>query len=126
MTIRYALLIFVIGYAVIFTLRASGVVTENFVDASFYAGGLNLVNILAAYLLFDKSFGKTNKTFLIYNLGGMGLRLFFLLISIFLLLYFLNLDVYGFIFVFFVFYFLFLFLEVRFFVKKIDENKETT
>ena len=54
---------------------------------------------------------------MIYNLGGLSLRLFALLIIFVLVIKFLNIDKYAFILVFFLFYFITLVIEVLFYLR---------
>lgn len=94
----------------------------NSVQAALIAGLINAVNAFAAYIFFEKSYQKSNNKFLIYNLGGMILRLLFLLVFVFIVIKFLKIDKYAFIFLFFIFYFTSLFFEVRYFMKKAKEQ----
>lgn len=55
---------------------------------------------------------------MIYNLGGLVVRLMVLLTIFVLVIKFLNIDNYGFILVFFLFYFISLVFEVKFYLKK--------
>jgi hypothetical protein len=100
------------------------VLNEIVFITSIYAGALNIINFLAASLAFKWTLKKDNKKFLRFNLGGMGVRLFFLLCSIFILLNFLKIDIYAFILVFFVFYFVFLIVEVNYFHKSMESAKK--
>ncbi len=110
-------------YLIIFTLYLLKVVSDLVLVTSIYAGALNIINFLAASLVFKWTLKKDNKKFLLFNLGGMGVRLFFLLCSIFILLNFLKIDIYAFILVFFVFYFVFLIVEVNYFHKSMESAK---
>ncbi len=83
-----------------------------------WAALLNVINISAALLLFGKSYDASNKKFLISNLGGLGMRLVFLLALILITLKFLNIDEYGFILAFFIFYFFAISFEIAFFISK--------
>jgi F0F1-type ATP synthase assembly protein I len=91
------------------------IIDQLFLNSAIYAILFNIINFVAAVYLFKSSLGKSNNTFLIKNLGGMGLRLIILLLVIFISLKFLNIDRYGFILVFFIFYFVYLILEINFF-----------
>ena len=110
-------------YLIIFTLYLLKIVSDLVLVTSIYAGALNIINFLAASLAFKWTLKKDNKKFLLFNLGGMGVRLFFLLCSIFILLNFLKIDIYAFILVFFVFYFVFLIVEVNYFHKSMESAK---
>lgn len=107
--------IFFIGYLLIGLLYYSGIISHTFFIASIYAGILNLVNSLVAILLFNKVSEKSYNLFLLANLGGMIGRMFFILISVVVVIKFLNIDKYGFILVFFVYYFCLLLIEIWYF-----------
>jgi hypothetical protein len=75
-----------------------------------------------AVKLFNISYKKGASSFMIYNLGGLGLRLMVLLVIFVLVIKFLNIDEYGFILIFFLFYFISLIFEVIFYINK-TQNK---
>ncbi|MBN1299782.1 MAG: hypothetical protein JW995_01075 [Melioribacteraceae bacterium] len=106
-------------------LNITNTVSNELFWAVFAASTLNFINLIMALILYDKSLGKSNKSFLKYNLGGMVLRLFGLLVLILLTLKFLNIDVDGFILLFFVFYFSQLFAEIGYFLKTKDIIRNT-
>lgn len=103
-------------------LNYSDVVSADFFISSLIAGSMTLVSAFSAFFFFRKSLGKSNNEFLLYNLGGMGLRLLFLLVIVIIVIKFLNIDEYAFIFLFFIFYFISLIFEVNYFRKKIKEH----
>jgi len=78
---------------------------------------INIVNSGLALFLFYHSRNKSNKVFLLFNLGGMVFRLFLMLTIIIISIKFLEIDLDDFIFVFFIFYFLLLWYEIAFFVR---------
>jgi len=98
-------------------LEYTGTISNLFFISSIYAGILNLINALAAVQLFKISYKTGGSSFMIYNLGGLGIRLLFLLTIFVLVIKFLNIDKYGFILVFFLFYFISLVFEVIFYLK---------
>ncbi len=111
------------GFALIFTLLGILDISEwSFVKASLIALLINVPATFSAYYFFNKSLGKSNNEFLLFNLGGMLVRLFFLLIVVFIVIKFLNIDKYAFIFLFFIFYFTSLIFEVNYFRKKAKEQ----
>lgn len=85
--------------------------------STIYAGILNLINSFIAVKLFKLSYKSGSSKFMIYNLGGLSLRLFALLIIFVLVIKFLNIDKYAFILVFFLFYFITLVIEVLFYLR---------
>lgn len=111
-------------YLIVTILYLTHVLNEIVFITSIYAGAINIINFIAASLAFKWTLKKDNKKFLLFNLGGMGVRLFFLLCSIFILLNFLKIDIYAFILVFFVFYFVFLIVEVNYFHKSMESTKK--
>ena len=117
-TISYLLLLYIVVYSVFGVLFYLKIVDSLFLLSSFYAAILNILNILLAFLLYYLSIGKSNTSFLILNLGGMGVRLLFLLVSVFIFLKFLKIDKYAFIFIFFVFYFLQIIFEISYLNKR--------
>jgi hypothetical protein len=110
-------------YIVAFILFQLQVIDQLILVSAVYAGLLNIINFVTASAAFIWTLKKDNKKFLIFNLGGMGVRLFFLLLGIFILLKFLKIDFYAFILVFFVFYFIFLIVEVYNFHKTMESVK---
>ncbi|MCK9281177.1 MAG: hypothetical protein M0P71_11190 [Melioribacteraceae bacterium] len=86
---------------------------ENVVIWSvFLAICLNLLNF-GIFLLFSRGLkDKSNKNFLISALGGIGVRMLFILLSFAIVLIFLKIDKYSFIFTFFVIYIFFLVIEI--------------
>ncbi|MAT58446.1 MAG: hypothetical protein CMF23_10790 [Ignavibacteriae bacterium] len=114
-TINSAIIFTIAGIITIALLYFFQIIDQLFLNSAIYAILFNIINFVAAVYLFKSSLGKSNNTFLIKNLGGMGLRLIILLLVIFISLKFLNIDRYGFILVFFIFYFVYLILEINFF-----------
>ncbi len=84
------------------------------------------INFLIFYTLFSQSFNKSNKIFLIFNLGGMVFRLILMLAALFITLKYLNIDVYGFIFVFFLWYVLLLVYEIILIKNKLEKQLKST
>jgi len=78
---------------------------------------VNLINFIVAISLFNVSGKKNNKSFLIYNFGGLAVRLLLMLAIIFYCLKFLNIEVYAFIFHFLIFYFLLQIIEIKIFAE---------
>ncbi len=112
------ILTFIVTYITVAILYYNNIISTYAVEASLYAGLLNLINLFAAYFLFKKSIGKSGNTFVAFNLGGIGLRMVFLLISIALIIKFLKIDKYAFILVFLIFYIISLVYEIKHFNSK--------
>lgn len=111
-------ILYIVVYSTLIILNALDIVSYLFLISSVYAGLLNLLNTIVAVKIFNKSYQSNNSTFMIYNLGGLGIRLFILIIVFVLVIKFLNIDEYAFILVFFLFYFISLIFEVIFYLKK--------
>lgn len=109
--------LYLIIFAILFLLNILHVISLLFLTSAFYAGVLNLINAFVAVRLFKLSYKSGAKSFLIYNLGGLGFRLIIIIICIIVVIKFLNIDEYGFILVFFLFYFVSLIFEILFYLK---------
>ena len=70
---------------------------------------INFFLFIGAYAY---SIKKTNKTFLIFTLGGMGIRLLIMLSMVFISIKFLKVGLLGFIFALFIWYIFFLIFEI--------------
>lgn len=70
------------------------------------------INFLLFLGSFNYSNGKSNKIFLIFIIGGMGIRLFLMLAAVFVSIKFLKVDLVGFIFGFFIWYVFLLIYEI--------------
>lgn len=110
--IKFTGLIYISIYIIISGLYFVKFITTPILISSIYAGILTCINFIIALFLFEYSFKKSNKIFLIFNFGGLGLRLLFLMIAIFIIIKFLIIDKYAFILTFFLFYFIFLSIEI--------------
>ncbi len=115
------LYLYLVVYFILFILHYTDVISQLFIISSIYAGLINLINAFAAVKLFNISYKSGASTFMIYNLGGMGIRLFSILIMFVLVIKILNVDKYGFILVFFLFYFISLVFEVIFYLKTVKK-----
>lgn len=104
-------------FIIIAILYFTKTIASKFLFSAILAGIINLINAFAAVKLFQLSYKKGGSSFLIYNLGGLGIRLISLLIIFLLIIKLLNIDEYAFIFIFFLFYFISLILEVFFYIK---------
>lgn len=91
-------------------------------DKSFFSSVIgvfiNAFNFGAAIFLFLQSDGKSDKRFIIFNFGGLVVRILIVLAIIFSCLKFLNIDTSAFIFHFLIFYFLLQIMEITIFAEK--------
>jgi len=109
-------------YIITYLLKIFDIINITIELSIFLALFLNIINLFLALLFYNFSKNRSNQTFLLFNLGGMGVRIFFLLISFTLSLIFLEIDKYAFILVFLIFYSLSIVFEVRHFNSKKDES----
>ena len=73
---------------------------------------ISVLNFILFLGSFDYSIGKSNKIFLLFIIGGMGIRLFLMLAAVFVSIKFLKVDLVGFIFGFFIWYVFLLIYEI--------------
>jgi len=92
-------------------------------DSILYSTSLMLINFLLFLVFWEYSKNKSNKIFLIFNLGGMAFRLVLVLITVFVIIKFLNIDKYAFIFALFIWYILFITYEISLFRKLAEKSK---
>lgn len=90
----------------------------------FTALFINLVNLFTALLFYHLSINRSNQVFMLLNLGGMGARVFFLLIGVMMSLIFLEIDQYAFILVFLIFYSVSITTEIKYFYKVTQKSRE--
>ena len=121
--IRNTLFFYLGSFFFIYLLSNFEVLSQEFLFSALYAGAVTLFNSLLAAIIYSYSYKKGHSSFMIFNFGGLGIRLFILLISFILIIKLLNIDKYGFIFIFFIFYFVSLILEVMFYSQSSEKNK---
>lgn len=118
------ILIYILFSALFCAAYMTGIMTADSLEAFLAGLTLNLVNALTAFPLMKKGMAGSNKEFLIYSLGGMSARIMFLLIVIFVIIKFMNINLIEFLIGFFVFYFAFLIWEVYYYnLRSIKKEK---
>ena len=109
---RIALLISLAAAIVILFLILLEIITPilgySILDAIVITS-LNFVVFASAYTY---SIKKSNKTFLLFTIGGMGVRLLLMLVLVFISIKFLKVALLGFIFALFIWYIFFLIFEI--------------
>jgi len=110
-------------YVIAYILKYLEVISITTELSVFLAIFLNMINLSIALSLYNFSKSKSNQIFLLVNLGGMGVRIFFLLITFTLSLIFLEIDKYAFILVFLIFYSMSIVFEVKHFNSKKEKTK---
>ncbi len=107
-------IIFGIGLLVILLFASS----MEYISASLFKSLLTAFTVIVLnFALFaysiSKSDGKSNKIFMIYVMGGMGVRILLMLIIIFIVINYLKVDAYAFIFALLVLYVFLLIFEIN-------------
>ena len=122
--VKFPLALSILIVAAVSIMNELEVITSITRNSVFYACSVAVLNFFAFYFLIEFSFDKSNKTFLIVNLGGMGVRVCCMLLLVFLIIKFLKVDEFEFIFTFFLLYFLFLVYEIMILKTKIDKQSK--
>lgn len=120
--VSITILLYLIAAIVLFLLYYGQDFNSSLYFSLSLALSLNFLNYLCALVLFTISVKKSNKTFLIYNFGGMVVRMFLMLGAVIISIKTLKIDQYAFIFTFLVFYFISLLGEIVYFHKKQLKN----
>ena len=88
------------------------IISFDFLKSFILAGVITYFNFASGYLFLKFSNNKSDNIFLIIVLGGMLLRLFMILLMVFISLKFLDIKTGVFIFVIFFFYVFYLLVEI--------------
>jgi hypothetical protein len=96
----------------ILLLNQISIISFAFLKSFIIAGIITYLNFVSGYLFIKFSNNKSDTIFLIMILGGMLLRLFMMLLLVFISLKFLDIKTGVFIFVIFFFYVFYLLVEI--------------
>ena len=107
-----------------YVLNITSVIDHKSFVSIFTALFLNLINLFAALLFYYLSINRSNQVFMLLNIGGMGVRVFFLLFGVMMSLIFLEIDKYAFIFIFLIFYSISIYVEIEYFYKVNQKPRE--
>lgn len=94
------------------------IISFDFLKSFILAGFITYLNFLLGYFFLAFSKGKSDTIFLIMIMGGMLLRLFFMLLLVLISLKFLDIRTGVFIFVIFFFYVFYLLIEILYLYKE--------
>lgn len=83
-------------------------------------GAISLVNVLIGYISVEYAFNKPSATFLKVVLGGMGIRLSLIAVTLILLIKVFQIHLYSLISSMIIFYFLYITFEIVFINRKIS------
>ncbi len=122
--IKTLLYIYLPALVIVFLLYNRSLISYEIYLSAFSAIIINLTNLTAALLLYHLSVNRSNQIFMILNLGGMGVRVFFMLLSFVLILIFLEIDTIAFILVFLIFYSLSMVIEIKYFNKTVQKERK--
>lgn len=114
-------MIFIGIVMVIYLLNSMELITPVTKDSVLYACAISFINFIVFIVLAEFSNKKSNKVFLIYNLGGMAIRMVLMLVLVFLTIKFLKIDEFKFIFAFFLLYVFFLIYEIHIIRLKVEK-----
>lgn len=117
-SISYGIILVSVFFAVLTFLWTKGELNSSLYFPILYGGIITTVNFFLGVLSIKLGINKSAKSFLIFFLGGIVLRLFLLLISVFICLKFLELKGNSFIFSVFIFYFFYLIIEIFYVIYK--------
>ncbi len=120
--LRTIIYIYFPPYLFVYVLKHFAIIDIITELSIFLALFVNIINLFIALLFYNYSKDRSNQSFMILNLGGMGVRLFLLIITFTLSLIFLEIDKYAFIFVFLIFYGLSIFVEIKHFNSKSEKK----
>src|ERR1017187_8348236 len=101
----------------ILLLNQISIISFDFLKSFIIAGVITYLNFVFGYLFLKFSHNKSDNIFLILILGGMLLRLFMILLLVFISLKFLDIKTGVFIFVIFFFYVFYLLIEILYIYK---------
>jgi hypothetical protein len=96
--------------------------SEDVIIASLTGLLLDTINIFLGYIFIEMARGKSMTGFLKYVLGGMSLRLLFLLSSLFFAIKVLRLHLIAFVVSLFLYYVIYLIFEILYIDKKVREK----
>ena len=109
--LKMTLFIGLIFVSILF-LYQFNVLSFDFLKSFVLAGVITYLNFVSGYLFLKFSHNKSDSVFLIMIMGGMLLRLFMILLVVFISLKFLDIKTGIFIFTIFFFYIFYLLIEV--------------
>jgi hypothetical protein len=99
-------------FASILLLNQISIISFDFLKSFIIAGVITYLNFVTGYFFLKFSNNKSDTMFLIMIMGGMILRLFMMLLLVFISLKFLDIKTGVFIFIIFFFYVFFLLVEI--------------
>jgi hypothetical protein len=106
-------------FASVISLNAFGIIPFDFLKSFILAGIITYLNFALGFLSITIGLGKPNNFFLFAVFGGMVLRLFLMVLMVFISVKFLDIRVGVFIFVILFFYIIYLIIEIFYlFIKK--------
>ncbi len=121
--IRNAFLISAFALLIYLFLSYLDVVPSKYNSAILLAASIVYINFIIFTLTYYTANKKNSKIFIIYTLGSLLIRLFLMIIAVFLSIKFLKIDVVGFIFAFFIWYIFLLIYEIFIVQSAVERRK---
>ena len=121
--IRSAFLISASALMFYLFLSYLAVIPSKYNSAILLASAIVYINFIIFVLTYYLANKKDTKTFIIYTLGSLIIRLFLMIIAVILSIKFLKIDVVGFIFAFFIWYIFLLIFEIFIIQSSVERRK---
>ena len=121
--IRSAFLISASALMFYLFLSYLAVIPSKYNSAILLASAIVYINFIIFVLTYYLANKKDTKTFIIYTLGSLIIRLFLMIIAVILSIKFLKIDVVGFIFAFFIWYIFLLIYEIFIVQSAVERRK---
>lgn len=110
--LKYAFLISFAAILILLIISYLNAISFHLSLSILIAALITTMNFILFVFSFNYSFKKSNNIFLIFTLGGIGVRLLLMLALVFISIKFLKVDKSGFIFAFFLWYIFYLMYEI--------------
>ncbi len=120
---RSAFVITASAVALILILIIMGLIGYRTGISILAAAGCALLNFLLFLLGYSFSIQKSNKIFLLFTIGGIGVRLLIMLVLVILSIKILKIELFDFIFTLFIWYTFFLVYEIKIVGSRIETRK---
>jgi hypothetical protein len=121
--VRTVILISLAMLTIYFTSTSVGIIPNRYNFSIIIATIIVFTNFSIFVVSYHLGFKKKAKTFILFTMGGLLVRLLLMIIAIFLSIKFLKVDIVGFIFTFFIWYVFLLFFEILIVQSGIERSK---
>jgi len=121
--VRNAVVISLLMLVSYFACTWVGIISSKYNFSVLIATFIVFINFLIFVVAYHFGFKKKAKTFILFTMGSLLVRLSFMILAVFLCIKFLKVDVVGFIFAFFIWYVFLLFYEILIVQSGIERSK---